>query len=43
MLGSSPSARWKDDKALPLPAQMFRMGAEMVAEKKPTLPSLQRA
>jgi hypothetical protein len=24
---------WKDDKALPLPAQMFRMGSEMVAEK----------
>jgi hypothetical protein len=28
------SEHWKDDKALPLPAQMFRMGAEMVAEKK---------
>ena len=27
------SEHWKDDKALPLPAQMFRMGAEMVAEK----------
>jgi hypothetical protein len=26
------SEHWKDDKALPLPAQMFRMGAEMVAE-----------
>ena len=28
------SEHWKDDKALPLPAQMFRFGAEMVAEKK---------
>lgn len=28
------SEHWKDDKALPLPAQMFRMGAEMVAEKQ---------
>lgn len=27
------SEHWTDDKALPLPAQMFRMGAEMVAEK----------
>lgn len=27
------SEHWKDDKALPLPAQMFRMGAEMVADK----------
>lgn len=27
------SEHWKDDKALPLPAQMFRMGAELVAEK----------
>lgn len=27
------SEHWKDDKALPLPAQMFRMGAETVAEK----------
>ena len=27
------SEHWNDDKALPLPAQMFRMGAEMVAEK----------
>ena len=27
------SEHWKDDKALPLPAQMFRMGAEMVLEK----------
>ncbi|MDQ8203708.1 DUF3365 domain-containing protein [Pelagicoccus sp. SDUM812003] len=27
------SEHWVDDKALPLPAQMFRMGAEMVAEK----------
>jgi hypothetical protein len=29
------SEHWKDDKALPLPAQMFRMGAEMVSEKNP--------
>lgn len=29
------SEHWKDDKALPLPAQMFRMGAETVAEKNP--------
>lgn len=28
------SEHWKDDKALPLPAQMFRFGSEMVAEKK---------
>jgi hypothetical protein len=28
------SEHWKDDKALPLPAQMFRFGAEMVNEKK---------
>lgn len=27
------SEHWKDEKALPLPAQMFRYGAEMVAEK----------
>ena len=27
------SEHWEDDKALPLPAQMFRFGAEMVAEK----------
>lgn len=27
------SEHWKDEKALPLPAQMFRMGAEAVAEK----------
>lgn len=27
------SEHWEDDKALPLPAQMFRMGAERVAEK----------
>lgn len=27
------SEQWKDDKALPLPAQMFRFGAEHVAEK----------
>lgn len=27
------SEHWQDDKALPLPAQMFRMGAEMVQEK----------
>lgn len=28
------SEHWSDDKALPLPAQMFRMGAEMVQAKK---------
>jgi len=28
------SEHWQDDKALPLPAQMFRMGAEAVAEKQ---------
>ncbi len=28
------SENWKDDKALPLPAQMFRFGAERVAEKE---------
>lgn len=27
------SEYWEDDKALPLPAQMFRMGAEMVQAK----------
>lgn len=27
------SEHWQDDKALPLPAQMFRMGAEMVAKR----------
>ncbi len=27
------SEHWEDDKALPLPAQMFRMGSEMVTEK----------
>jgi hypothetical protein len=27
------SEHWKDEKALPLPAQMFRMGAEAVTEK----------
>ena len=27
------SEHWLDEKALPLPAQMFRMGSEMVAEK----------
>jgi len=27
------SEHWKDDKALPLPAQMFRYGAEMVGKK----------
>lgn len=27
------SEHWKDEKALPLPAQMFRMGSEMVSEK----------
>lgn len=29
----SASEHWKDDKALPLPAQMFRMGAEAVSAK----------
>ena len=29
------SEHFKDDKALPLPAQMFRFGSEMVAERKP--------
>ncbi len=28
------SEHWKDEKALALPAQMFRYGAEMVTEKK---------
>ena len=27
------SEHWQDEKALPLPAQMFRMGAEMAAKK----------
>lgn len=27
------SEHWTDEKALPLPAQMFRMGAELTAEK----------
>ena len=27
------SEHWQDDKALPLPAQMFRMGSEMAAQK----------
>ena len=27
------SEHWKDDKALPLPSQMLRMGAELVAQK----------
>jgi hypothetical protein len=27
------SEHWQDDKALPLPAQMFRMGSEMAARK----------
>ena len=27
------SEHWQDDKALPLPAQMFRMGSEMAKEK----------
>jgi len=27
------SEHWEDEKALPLPAQMFRMGAELVAKK----------
>lgn len=29
------SETWQDDKALPLPAQMFRMGSELVASKTP--------
>ena len=29
----SASEHWKEEPALPLPAQMFRMGAEMVADK----------
>jgi len=29
------SEYWQDDKALPLPAQMFRMGAELVQEANP--------
>ena len=29
------SEHWKDEKTLPLPAQMFRMGAETVATKNP--------
>lgn len=29
-----PSEHWEDEKALPLPAQMFRMGAEMVAKRE---------
>lgn len=28
------SEHWKEDKALPLPAQMFRMGAELTAQKE---------
>jgi hypothetical protein len=28
------SEHWQDEDALPLPAQMFRMGAEMVAKKE---------
>lgn len=31
------SEHWKDDKALPLPAQMFRYGAELTAESNPDL------
>ena len=27
------SEQWEDDRALPLPAQMFRMGAQLTAEK----------
>lgn len=27
------SEHWKDDRALPLPAQMFRMGAELVSKQ----------
>lgn len=30
------SEHWQDEKALPLPAQMFRMGAEMAAKKTDT-------
>lgn len=30
------SEHWDDDDALPLPAQMFRMGAELVGEKTQT-------
>jgi hypothetical protein len=30
------SEHWKDEKALPLPAQMFRMGSEMAADKTQT-------
>jgi hypothetical protein len=29
------SEHWQDEKALPLPAQMFRMGAEMAAQNNP--------
>jgi len=29
------SEHWQDEKALPLPAQMFRMGAETVAARNP--------
>ena len=29
------SEYWEDDKALPLPAQMFRYGSELVAEQDP--------
>lgn len=28
------SEHWKEDKALPLPAQMFRMGADLTAQKE---------
>jgi len=28
------SEHWKDERALPLPAQVFRMGAELVAEQE---------
>jgi hypothetical protein len=31
------SEHWKDEKLLPLPAQMFRMGAERVREQSKTL------
>ena len=31
------SEHWQDEKALSLPAQMFRMGAEMVAKKRTRL------
>ena len=30
---SEASERWQDDRVLPLPAQMFRMGAELAAQR----------